>query len=78
MQVQEPIEFVKKLIRQGRYSFSRDEAARELPQDVKKLSQSLKGLSDKGRWSWIAHGILPQTKYSRNDVATDEESSWIL
>lgn len=50
MNAQRPVKYVQKLIRQGRYSFSRDEAAQELQQDGKNLSQTLKRLADKG---WI-------------------------
>jgi len=50
MKVQEPIEFVRDLLKRGRYSFTRTEAAAALGREGAWLSQVLKRLSDAG---WV-------------------------
>jgi predicted transcriptional regulator of viral defense system len=45
-----PIDYIQNLLRQGRYSFSGEEAGKSLNQKGKCLSQTLKRLSDKG---WV-------------------------
>jgi hypothetical protein len=44
-----PVDYVQSLLRQGRYSFSREEAGHKLGQNGARLDQTLKRLSDK-RW----------------------------
>ena len=50
MKMQKPIEFVKGLLKRGRYSFTRAEAAAALRRDGASLSQALKRLTDRG---WV-------------------------
>ena len=50
MNVDKPIDFVKGLLRRGRYSFTRAEAEAAVGQSGARLSQTLKRLSDQG---WV-------------------------
>ena len=76
MNVQQPIKYIQKLIRQGRYSFSREEAAKELQQDGKKLSQTLKRLTDKGWVSSFCRGFYLVLDVQHQEMGLDPK--WFI